>query len=83
MMRVSEKARMIALEAAQLAENVERWEKAQIHPDLYTICCVDIGKGGSWGAIKSDIVKLRRDLNNLSHSLPDSAGGRWERDTND
>lgn len=73
-MDIVSKARMIALEAAQLADNVERWAKAS------QITYVNIGDGGSLSAIVNDIVKIRRDLLNLRDSLPESAYGSLDGD---
>lgn len=79
-MNTVDKARMIALEADQLAENVERWFAKQTLKDEYSNTCVNIGDGGSWSAIMDDIVKIRRDLINLRDSLPKNAFGKLERD---
>lgn len=68
-----DKARMIALEAIQLADNVGKWVQEQPKQGDYSVICVNIGNGGSWSAIQADIVKIRRDLISLRNSLPELA----------
>ena len=68
-MTLEDQARMIALEATKLSEDVRRMIQTK-KKSVYPWDDPNKGIGGTISAIEADIAKLRRDLLFLKKALP-------------